>query len=243
MNERERLTAVDAVRSAAAQGKIIIAGTGQQSAAATIAFTNRAAGAGADYALAVTPFYYKSQMTAEALEQYYRDVAGNVRIPVIIYSVSKFTGIDMPLAAVLALKNHPNIAGMKESSGNIGFLGEVARAGGGDFSMLQGVGSALYASLVTGAQGGILALSDMAPRETVDIYEAFRAGDYERARKIQLRIVTVNQKIVGQYGVPGIKHALDLLGYHGGDPRPPLRPVSREIRNSIKDILTDAGLL
>jgi 4-hydroxy-2-oxoglutarate aldolase len=243
MDETERLTAIETVRSAAGEGKIIVAGTGAQSTRATITFTNRAARAGAHYALVVTPFYFKAQMTAASLETYYRAVAEEAEIPVLLYNVPKFTGLELPLETVAALASHPNIAGLKDSSANIASLGQILRACPQDFSVLQGAGSVLFPSLVLGAKGAILALSDMAPQETVEIYRLFRAGQYEKAKDLQRRILEVNQKIVGSYGVPGIKHALDLLGYFGGEPRSPLQPVSKEIGISIQRLLADAALL
>jgi 4-hydroxy-2-oxoglutarate aldolase len=83
----------------------------------------------------------------------------------------------------------------------------------------------------------------MAPGETVEIFKLIQAGDYEKAREMQFRLLPVNQKIVGGYGVPGIKCAVEMLGYAGGDPRPPLRPVNQEVRDSIRQILKEGGLL
>jgi len=243
MDEAERLKAIEAVRSASAEGKIIVVGTGAQSTRATIEFTNRAGEAGAHYALVVTPFYFKAQMTARSLEAYYREVAEEAKIPILLYNVPKFTGLDLPLETVVSLATHPNIVGLKDSTGNIASLGQILRACPPNFSILQGSGSVLLASLVLGASGAILALSDMAPAETVEIFRLFRQGELEKAKVIQLRIIEVNQKIVGSYGVPGIKHALNLLGYFGGEPRSPLQPVSKEVGDSISQLLVDAGLL
>jgi 4-hydroxy-2-oxoglutarate aldolase len=243
MNDRERIEALKAVRSAAGAGRIVIAGTGMPSTRATVEFTNRAAEEGADYGLVVTPFFYKSQMTAENLEIYYREVAEKSRIPVIMYNVPKFTGLSLALEVVSALADHPNIAGLKDSSGNIAFLTEIIRACPEDFVVFQGMGSVLYPSLELGAKGGILALANMAPVETVEIFQCTRTGEQKKAREIQMRIIGVNQKIVGGYGVPGIKYALDLLGYSGGNPLPPLQPVDEKGRASIRQVLRDGGLL
>jgi len=243
MNDMEGLKAIELVRSTASPGKIVIAGTGTDSTRPTIEFTNKAADAGAQFALVVTPFYYKAQMTAQALEAYYLEVAEKTKIPVILYSVPKFTGLDLPLQSIVSLSRHPNIVGLKDSSGNVSSLGEILKSCPRDFNVLQGSGSVLYASLALGARAGILALADMAPGESVEIYKLAKAGDWEKAREIQLRVLTVNQRIVGNYGVPGIKCALDLLGYFGGDPRPPLRPVASEVKDSIRQILKDALLL
>ncbi|MBN1102250.1 MAG: dihydrodipicolinate synthase family protein [Deltaproteobacteria bacterium] len=243
MNERESLTAVEAVRSAAAEGKTIMAGTGMPSTRETIQFTNMAAEAGADCAVVVTPFYYKAQMSARALEAYYREVAEHSKIPIVMYSVPKFTGLDLPLDAILSLAEHPNIAGLKDSSGNVALVEEIVKAAPEGFALFQGMGSVLFPSLVMGAKGGILALTDMAPSETVEIYQAVEAGDYRKARDVQIRVLTVNQRIVGGFGVPGIKCALDLLGYAGGEPRPPLMPVTAEARETIRKVLDQAGLM
>ena len=243
MNDMEGLKAIELVRSTASPGKIVIAGTGTDSTRPTIEFTNKAADAGAQFALVVTPFYYKAQMTAQALEAYYLEVAEKSKIPVILYSVPKFTGLALPLQSIVSLSRHPNIVGLKDSSGNVSSLGEILKSCPRDFNVLQGSGSVLYASLALGAQGGILALADMAPGESVEIYKLVKAGDWDKAREIQLRVLTVNQRIVGNHGVPGIKCALDLLGYFGGDPRPPLRPVTSEVKDSIRQILKDALLL
>lgn len=243
MNEKERVKAIEEVRSSAAEGMIVIAGTGAQSTRATVDFTNQAAQAGADYGLVVTPFYYKAQMSPQALEAYYRDVADHSKIPVILYNVPKFTGIDLPIEGIMALADHPNIAGLKESSANITFLSEILKSVPKGFVVLQGSGSVLFPSLALGAMGGILALANMTPKETVEIYRLAQEGEWKKAREIQMQILPVNQKIFAKYGVAGIKCALDFLGYVGGDPRPPLRPVGPEVKDIIKGLLQQAEIL
>jgi 4-hydroxy-2-oxoglutarate aldolase len=243
MDEQEGLQAIETVRAAAAPGKIVIAGTGSESSSGTIVFSNKAAQAGADYSLVVTPFYYKAQMTAAALEAYYREVADRSKIPIILYTVPKFTGLELPLQTIAAMTTHPNVIGLKDSSGNMSAISETLKACPPKFCLFQGHGSLVFCALLLGAKGGILALSNMAPGETVEIFKLFQAGDYEKAREMQFRLLPVNQKIVGGYGVPGIKCAVEMLGYAGGDPRPPLRPVNREARDSIRQILREGGLL
>ena len=243
MNDRESLKALETVRASASEGKTIIAGTGMQATRATIEFSNLAADAGADYALVVTPFYFKKQMTAENLENYYREVADKSKVPILMYNVPKFTGLDLPIKAILSLAEHPNIAGLKESSGNLALIGELMKTCPEDFALFQGTGSVLFTSLMLGARGGILALSNMAPAETVEIFKRVHAGEIEKAREIQMRLITLNERVVNTYGVPGIKCAMDLLGYFGGHPRPPLQPVPQEIKNSIGQLLKDASLL
>lgn len=243
MDEKEGMSAIEAVRTTARKGRIIVAGTGMSSTRSTIKFTNKAADAGADFGLVVTPFYYKGQMTAKVLGEYYREVADHTKVPILMYNVPKFTGLDLPLDTVLSLAEHPNIAGIKDSSGNLAVLSEIIKACPAGFSILQGMGSVLFPSLAMGAKGAILALTVMAPAETVEIYRLAQERDYAKAREIQYRVLTVNQKIVGIYGIPGIKYALDLLGYAGGDPRPPLKPVGEEVRRAIRKIIEEADLI
>jgi 4-hydroxy-2-oxoglutarate aldolase len=243
MDEKEGLSAIEAVRSAARRGRIIVVGTGMSSTRATIRFTNKAAEAGADFGLVVTPFYYKGQMKPTVLEAFYREGADHAKIPIILYNVPKFTGMELPPEVVVALADHPNIAGLKDSSGNLALFSEMIKACPPRFAFLQGMGSVLYPALMLGAKGAILALSVMAPGETVQIYRSVQKGDYAKAREIQYRVLSVNQKIVGVHGIPGIKCALDLLGYAGGDPRPPLKPVGEEARAAIRKILEEAGLM
>jgi 4-hydroxy-2-oxoglutarate aldolase len=243
MSERDGLEAIETVCAAAAKGRVVIAGTGASSTRETIEFTHKAAAAGAQYGLVVTPFYYKAQMTAQVLETYFRTVADKCTIPIIMYNVPKFTGLDFPLQTVFALADHPNIAGLKDSSGNISFVSEILKGSPRAFTLLQGHGSALLSALMLGAKGGILALSNIAPAETVEIFRLAQAGKYDEAKAIQMRVLTVNQRIVGGYGIPGIKCAIDLLGYAGGDLCPPLQPVTGQVRESIRKLLTDARLL
>jgi 4-hydroxy-2-oxoglutarate aldolase len=242
MSESEGLKAIETVRSSAVGGRTVIAGTGSASTQGTVEFANKAAAAGAHYGLVVTPFYYKPQMTAQVLETYFRTVADQSKIPIIMYTVPKFTGLDLPLQTVLALADHPNIAGLKDSSGNLSFVSEVLKAVPPEFSLLQGHGSLLVPALMLGAKGGILALSNIAPAETVEIFRLAQQGDFAEARDLQMRVLTVNQKIVGGYGVPGIKCAMDLLGYAAGDPCAPLQPVAQEARESIRKLLQEARL-
>ncbi len=243
MDDREGLAAIEAVKSAAKPGKTILAGTGMASAPATIRFTNMAAEAGADYGLVVTPFYYKGQMSGKALEAFYREVADQTKIPILLYNVPKFTGLDMPLDAILSLAEHPNIAGIKESSGNVAFVGEIARACPRDFTLIQGNGSVLFPALALGAKAGILAVAVFTPGEAVEIYRKVQAGEYQKARDLQLRILPAAQRIVGGMGVPGIKYAMEMLGFAAGELRSPLKPVSEEQKKMIRKILEDADLL
>jgi 4-hydroxy-2-oxoglutarate aldolase len=216
-----------ATREAAAPDKVLIAGTGVESTAQTIARTRRAAEIGFHAALVKTPHFFKSQMTAAALEGHYRRVADASPIPVLIYSVPQYTGLPIGAGLVARLAEHPNIVGIKESSGDVQLTAEIVHATPAEFKVLVGSGTTLSASLLLGAAGGIQALACFLPELCVEIYEASRAKDSSRASRLQHSVLSASRRIVGEMGPAGVKAAMDCAGYYGGDPRPPLLSLSQ----------------
>jgi 4-hydroxy-2-oxoglutarate aldolase len=216
-----------ATREAAAPEKVLIAGTGVESTAQTIARIRRAAEIGYHAALVKTPHFFKSQMTPAALEGHYRRVADASPIPVLIYSVPQYTGLPVGAGLVARLAEHPNILGIKESSGDVQLAAEIVHATPAEFKVLVGSGSTLSASLLLGAAGGIQALACFLPELCVEIYETSRAKDSSCARQLQHSVLSASRRIVGEMGPAGVKAAMDCAGYYGGDPRPPLLPLSQ----------------
>jgi 4-hydroxy-2-oxoglutarate aldolase len=243
LSEEEKLNVVKTAVQCAAPGMTVIAGTGCESTWQTIRLTNACAKAGAHAALVVTPFYYGGRMNEAALFQHFTAVADQSDIPIMIYCVTKFTHITVSSGLAARLSRHPNIIGIKDSNGNVSALGETVGSVAGDFSVLVGTAGALLGALTLGAVGGVLALANVAPEDCVRIQRLVKQGDIEAARKLQIRMLPVNTAVTATYGVPGLKAAMDMLGYFGGDPRPPLLPASEKERGEIRDILTKAGLL
>ena len=243
LSSEEKRKVVKTVVAATPEGMSVIAGTGCESTHETIKLTNDCAELGADAALVVTPHYYGGRMTEEALKKHFTAVADGSDIPIIIYSVPKFTHINMSAKLIAALSGHPNIAGIKASDGNVNLLGQLLNAVDKNFDILVGTAGALYGALTLGCSGGVLAAAGVAPEMCVAIMKQIRAGDYESARKLHLKLLPVNNAVTFTYGVPGLKAAMDLLGYHGGKPRPPLQPVKVKEKLMIKELLQDAGLL
>jgi 4-hydroxy-2-oxoglutarate aldolase len=229
LDENEKLQLVRVAR-AGARGRPVLAGTGLESTRGTIELTRRAAEAGADAALVVTPHYFKSQLGGDALVRHYEAVATAAPIPVLLYSVPGYTGLPLPAAAAIRLAAHPNAIGIKESSGDMGFLSRVLGAAP-DLSFLCGS---------AGATGGILAVACAEPRLTAALFEATRAGDHERARTLQRALVPLAAAVTTVHGVPGLKAAMDLAGLAGGWPRAPLAPVSPAVREEIRETLARA---
>jgi len=243
LSDEEKLEVVKTVVASAAPGMKVIAGTGCESTWQTIQLTNACARLGAHAALVVTPFYYGGRMNEAALLQHFTAVADASDIPILIYNVTKFTNINVSVGLAAKLSRHPNIIGIKDSNGNVSTLGEMVNAVAKDFSVLVGTAGALFGALTLGAVGGVLALANVAPEACVRIQQLLKQGDIEAARTLQIRMLPVNTAVTATYGVPGLKAALDMLGYFGGDPRPPLLPASEKERSEIKAILKTAGLL
>jgi dihydrodipicolinate synthase/N-acetylneuraminate lyase len=229
-----------AARQAAGSGKIMIAGTGVDSTAETIARTNRAAELGYDVALVKTPYYYKGQMTAEVHAAHYLRVADAARIPILIYSVPQFTGVAVEAPLVAQLAKHQNIIGIKESSGVMQRVGEIILRAPAGFQTLVGSATTFYPSLALGAVGGILAVADFLPELCVELYEAWMSGNSGRARTLQQRLMDPTLTLVAKFGVPGVKYAMDHAGYYGGPPRLPLQPLSSSQMKEAERVLEAA---
>lgn len=235
-SEIEEMWAV--AREVAAPGKLMIAGTGAESTAETIEHTNRAAAAGYDAALVRTPHYYKPQMTADALVDYYRRVADASKIPIMVYSVPIFTSLTVEAPVIARLVEHSNIIGIKDSSGSVERISEFRAVVPEGFQILVGGASTLHEALVRGAVGGILALACALPELCIEVWEATLARDTVRARAAQERLLAPSTMLGSKYGIPGLKYALDRLGYFGGHPRLPLQPVSDGAKREIDAVLT-----
>ncbi len=231
------------VRLRALPQQQVIAGTGRQSTRETIALTRAAAAAGADLVLVMTPSFFVEQMGGPALVEHYQRVADASPVPVLLYNVPKYTHVNMAPATVAALAQHPNIVGLKDSSGNItqmiGLLSVCPR----DFSLLVGNGGAFLSAVALGACGAVLALANVAPRECVRVYELIDSGEAAAAQELAFRLVPVNTAVTVTYGVPGLKAALTQLGYRGGVPRLPLQILGAQEQRDLEAILRKAQLI
>ena len=242
LNEAEKCAVWETARAVIPHDRWFIAGTGAESTAAALGLTRRAAELGADAALVVTPHYYRGQMNTNVLIRHFRAIADASPIPIILYIVPGNTNVDLEAATVVELARHPNIIGIKDSSGNLPKMGEVIHSTSPDFAFFAGSGSFLLPALSIGARGGVLALANVAPRECVELYAAARRGDFERARELQLRLIRLNAAVTSRWSVPGLKAALDAIGYYGGPPRPPLLPLGEADRAALRAILQEAGI-
>ena len=229
----------EAAKESTAPGKILIAGTGAESTAETIEHTNRAASLGFNAALVRTPHFYKPQMKLDALSEFYLRVADAAHIPVLVYSVPIFTNLQVDAHLIAHVAQHPNIVGMKDSSGDVEGVRKIIAAAPKGFQTLVGSASTLFESLELGACGAILALANALPELCVEIYDASRSGDSEGAHSLAQQLLAPAKILGPQYGIPGLKYALDRLGYYGGPPRPPLLALSEAAKLEIDMMLSN----
>lgn len=239
----ERVKVVEAVREGMPSDRLLLAGSGMESTRGTIDLTIRMADAGADLAIVVTPSYYKTNMDARALSTHYRCVAEQSAIPIVLYNVPRNTGVELPAEVVAELSAQPRIVGIKDSGGNLIKLGRMVAECDPGFHVLAGSGGFMLAALSVGAVGVIGALANIAAQPMAEIMERFHAGDISSAQAIQRRLLAVNSAVTVQFGVPGLKAAMDLLGYHGGPVRAPLLDLGDPAREKVAGLLRAARLL
>ncbi|HLH00993.1 MAG TPA: dihydrodipicolinate synthase family protein [Bryobacteraceae bacterium] len=240
LNSQEKIQLWEWVAQYAAPEKLLIAGTGVESVRETVALTNCAAGIGYKAALVRTPHYYKNLINNPAAQMlFFRAVADQAKIPIMIYNWPQVTGVDIPADAVVELSHHPNIVGMKESSGNLEKVMQMIREAKKGFQVLTGSAPTLAPSFAVGCVGAILAFANAAPYATVSIWEAHRTREPEAAMDWQNRIARAAVLVTTKYGIPGLKYAMDLAGYYGGPPRLPLICPSPAVKKAIEDAFQD----
>lgn len=223
-------------------GRKLIAGTGCESTTETIALTNIATDLGADAALIIPPYFYKPDMKHNVLVEHYTRVADESKIPVLIYNVPAFSGIDFLPETIIALAGHPNIIGMKDSSSNV-LKATMVLAEYPEFQVFCGTGGSLLPFLSLGAVGGIMALANFAGEPLLELFNSFHSNEMAVARKLQHRLVNINSAVTARFGISGLKYAMNRCGFTGGYPRRPLLPVDNNTAEVIDTLLIKAGLL
>lgn len=242
LNEEEKLKLIELTTRHKKEGKIVLAGTGMESTRETIRLTNKAGELGVDGALIITPNFYGGKMTDEALIGFYTEVADNSNIPILIYNVTKFTHLSISVNAVKKLSRHPNIIGMKDSSGSVQQLSEYLRVIDNDFNLLVGTASAWYPALALGIEGSIMGLANVCPDECIKVQDYYENGDYEKSKDLYLKLYPVNKAVTGTYGIAGLKYSCSELGYIGGNTRKPLLNLKEDEKKCMKKILEEADL-
>jgi len=216
LDEREYLLVIESARRAIPDTFAFIAGAGQQSTRGTIQEIERAANAGAGAVLVITPHYYRSAITQDALVAHYTTVADASSVPIILYSMPDLTGIKIEPETAARLSAHQNIIGIKDSSNDVAKLAETVRLVPDDFAVLVGNGTVLSEALQAGARGGILAVGCVVPELCLELFRAVRAGEIDRASALQEKLTPLARAVTKTYGIGGLKVAMEMAGYAGG---------------------------
>jgi len=243
LSEAERLETLRLVRENLAEDKHLIAGTGCEATAATIRLSKAAAGEGAESVLVVNPYYYKGSYSEDALEEYFLQVADNCPVPVILYNMPRNTGLNLSVSLVSRLSRHANIAGIKDSGGNIVQIAEIIAASDPGFAVFAGSASFLLPTLLLGGRGGTMALANVLPEQCCRVMDLASNNEWQAAATLQLGLLDINAAVTRRWGVAGLKAAMDMMGLRGGKPRSPIRPLSRDCRNELKQLLEAARVL
>lgn len=241
LDEREYLQVIETARRAVPEQLTFIAGAGQQSTRGTIKEIQSAAKAGAEAVLVITPGFYKSAITQDALVRHYLAVADASPVPVILYSMPDLTGIKIEPETAARLCQHKNIVGMKDSSADIAKFAEVVRLVPGDFAVMIGNGTVLCEALQAGARGGILAVGCAVPKLCLEIHDAVKAGDINRAKLLQQSLTPLARAVTKTYGIGGLKTAMEMAGFVGGSVRAPLQRPSEPAVAEIAHLLKQAN--
>ena len=237
LNEKEKMKVMEASRESIPESKVMIVGTGAESTQETIRFTHQAAKIGANFGLVVTPSYFKGSMRPQILYDHFIAVAESSRIGILLYNVPQFTGINLDAEVVAKLSFHPNIVGIKDSSGNIGQLNDIIHLSRKGFVVFVGSAPVFFPALCIGAAGGILAVANVAPEECVRILSLYHQGKMAEATASQNRLTPLAKAVTVKYGIGGLKMAMDLTGYFGGNPRLPLKRPGKETEEELKKLL------
>ncbi len=245
LDEREYLQVIEVAREAVPRDLAFIVGAGQQSTRGTINEVKKAADAGADALLVITPHYYRPSITQDVLVTHYTAVADAAPVPVILYSMPALTSVKIEPDTVARLSDHPNIISVKDSSADIEGLEATVKFLRGrsalkDFAVLTGNGTVLLEALGVGATGAILAVGCVAPEHCLEILRAVRAGEHERAALLQETLTPLARAVTTTYGIGGLKAALDMIGFSGGAVRAPLRSPDEAARKEIAQLLAEA---
>jgi 4-hydroxy-tetrahydrodipicolinate synthase len=243
LSREERVKVIETVVDEV-NGRIpIVAGTGTMSTEKTILLTKDAEDLGVDAALIVTPFYYR--LTNREILEHYKTVLASVDIPVVVYNVPKFTGLSLEPAIIHQLASEDEqVIGVKDSSGSISTITEIIRLVHSKISVLAGAADVALPTLLLGGRGAVIAVANVFPALCKRLYEAFRSGQHEEAKRLQKRITLADDVLVKKYNqLSTIKEALRLQGLPGGYPRKPALALESKEKMAVQQLLkamTDA---
>ncbi|RUP43584.1 hypothetical protein BC936DRAFT_136976 [Jimgerdemannia flammicorona] len=214
----------------------IVAGCGAPSARGTIKLIKDAASEGAEFTLVLPPSYYRNRINAESIKHYFKRVADESPIPIIIYNFPGVTqGVDIDVETMAELARHPNIAGVKGTDGNVGKVGYLAtHTSPREFTLLAGSADFFLPALTVGAVGVVPGLGNVTPKAIVRLQKLYEEGKLAEATELQKKLVKPDDAFNRWYGLSGVKGGMETVLGYGGPLRNPLLPVTAEEKSKIK---------
>lgn len=240
-DEKARLTAF--ARDVVPAGYVLIGGASGESTRSTVRQTRQIAAEGADVVLVHPPAYFGPYLPVAALMDHFHAVADASPVPVLLYHIPKYTKVTLEAGFVAELMRHPNVVGLKDSSGDMKRFADFTNACGDECRLFVGNGALLYTALELGAAGGILGVANIAPGLCADVLRHFREGRPQEAGRVQGQLTPLHKEIVAAHGAVGCKAALELIGWAGGAPRRPLRPLGDRERQQVARVMQEGGIL
>ena len=220
----------------------VIAGTGSNSTAEAIRLSTHAQNNGADALLLVTPYYNKA--TQKGLIQHYTAIANSVDLPIILYNVPSRTGVNiLPQTAVTLAKNVKNIVAIKEASGNISQVAELAALADGCIDIYSGNDDQVVPLLSLGGVGVISVLSNVMPKLTHDMVMSYLNGDVKLSRQLQLSVMNLNKALFCEVNPIPVKEALNMMGWNAGAVRSPLCEMELQHKELLRKELAAMKLI
>ncbi|MBR9989355.1 MAG: dihydrodipicolinate synthase family protein [Gemmatimonadetes bacterium] len=240
-DEKSRLTAF--ARDVVPAGYVLVGGASGESTRSTIRQAKQIAAEGADVVLVHPPAYFGPYISVAAMMDHFRALADASPVPVLLYHIPKYTKVTLEAGFVAELMRHPNVVGLKDSSGDMKRFADYTNACGGECRLFVGNGALLYTALELGAAGGILGVANIAPALCAEVVRHFREGRPQEAGRIQGRLTPLHRDIVAAHGAAGCKAALDAMGWAGGPPRAPLKALGERERQQVARVMQEEGVL
>ncbi len=227
-----------------AKDKVLIGGASAESTSQVITAIHRLHEIGFRFVAVQPPSYFSKAVTQETILRFFTNIADESPLKVILYNAPRFlNGVTIAPATARSIATHHNIVGIKDSGPN-GPFSFVASCGDleSDFSVLAGSATFLYPGLQAGTSGGVVSLANAVPEACCALFDLFRQGEFSEAKELHNRIVKLNAAVSGTYGVAGVKSAMNLCGYRGGNPRPPLSGLTDSEIAVVEAALNEAGV-
>lgn len=233
LNTEEKVRIIAMAKETIPSSKKMIAGIGCESVIETVNLGHKAFELGVEHLIVVNPHYYKPMLKDDVLFTYFHSIADQVTVPILLYNIPKFTGVNLSVDLISRLAEHENIIGMKDSSGNlVQYLGLVDLD---HFKVFTGDINSFVQTTLMGVDGGIFAFSNAVPQEICDVFQMVKQNDSLKAIQKHKAIMRLAQASIGKFGLAGLKKLMEIIDFTPGDPRLPFNPVSKDAALEIKE--------